>query len=490
MGVKQQTRKIEFVFKAAYLILAVFTFNIFTTATVFNKIYTYVVFAFGVLVFLFRLFSFNRYRKSKGLVLLIAFFALYAVSAVINFRYSGLDGLIDNAQCLVWMAFSFFNLYAYDEKMTKKEIKKELDILSSFLLVYNFIAVIISVAMLFTDYRMVEVRNGGTVLGGFLWNRLWGIYTDPNHGAVISVVCILLSMYFFKIKTRVWTRIFFVVNIALSLVYTACSDSRTGLVVMICGVAVYVYMLLEKEGFKKISRKAVKSMLCIVVSLATVAAGAFVLRASKIVISETKIAISQKSDGDINDGKDDKDNSDGNDISNKDNMVIGRENSENNQDISEDVSNRRFSIWRSGLDIISKAPLFGSSFRGMVSFAEKQVPDTYILNNDQGRFNCMHNSLLDVLVSQGILGFGVFVAFGIVVFLNFCKNLRLIKREDDYLFVTVVFSAVAVLLISSLFISQIIYINSIGGILFWIFLGYLTNYVNQESEPEEDKCTI
>ena len=121
----------------------------------------------------------------------------------------------------------------------------------------------------------------------------------------------------------------------------------------------------------------------------------------------------------------------------------------------------------------------------MVSFAEKLLPNTYILNNGQGIFNCMHNSFLDVLVSQGIIGFGVFMAFAIIIFWSFCKKSFEMKQENDFLFVSVIFSIFATLVFSSLFISQIIYINSIGGILFWILLGYLMNYINQSSEPEE-----
>lgn len=468
MDLKKLRCKIDFIFKISYLLLGIFTFNIITTGTGFNKFYTYFVFVFGMAVFFFRVTAFKDYRNTKGLLLLIIFSVLSLLSAIINFRYGGINNLVENAQSLVWMSFSFFNLYAYDASQKKTEIKKDFNIISHFFLIYNMAAVIISIVMLFANYSLIEVRNGATVLGGFLWSRLWGIYTDPNHGAVASIVCILLSMYFIKIKYSVWKKAIYIINIILSIIYIACSDSRTGLVTVAVGLAVYIYLLLIKKEIKKINTRVIKNIFCIFVAIAVSVSAVFVISITKVAITKAKIIYSQGS----------------NSVAEEE-LIIGRENSKYNADISDDISNRRFSIWSSGLEIFAKSPLFGASFRGMVSFAEKLLPNTYILNNGQGIFNCMHNSFLDVLVSQGIIGFGVFMAFAIIIFWSFCKKIFEMKQENDFSFVSVIFSIFATLVFSSLFISQIIYINSIGGILFWILLGYLMNYINQSSEPEE-----
>ena len=114
MDIKRIKCKADIVFKFVYLILAIITFNAFTDKTAVSRYYTYIVFAFGVIVFLLRFFSFKDYKNTKGLFLLIAFSFLSVVSALINFRYGGKYDIIENLQSLVWMLFSFFILYAYD----------------------------------------------------------------------------------------------------------------------------------------------------------------------------------------------------------------------------------------------------------------------------------------------------------------------------------------------------------------------------------------
>ena len=48
---------------------------------------------------------------------------------------------------------------------------------------------------------------------------------------------------------------------------------------------------------------------------------------------------------------------------------------------------------------------------------KKKVPDTYIVNNDQGDFASFHNMFIDVLASQGIVGIVIFLSFVILTFI-------------------------------------------------------------------------
>lgn len=471
MDIKQIKCKADVVFKFLYLILAIITFNAFTNKTEVSKYYTYLVFAFGVIVFVRRFFSFKDYKNTKGLFLLIAFSCLSVVSALINFRYGGKYDIIENIQSLVWMLFSFFILYAYDVNTEKSNIKKEFKLISYFLLFYNIVADIISIIMMVLNYKIIEVRDGTTILGGFLWNRLWGVYTDPNHGSTIAAICVIISLYYIYTKPKAFALIVHIINILLSVIYIACSDSRTGLVSLASGIAVFVYLCLVRKQFMFIKIKGIKFIFCAFMSLIIALTSLLAVHLSKNVISEIKIKYNVSSEEvDL------------------DELIIGREENINNDDISEDISNRRFSIWKSGLEIFAKAPLFGTSFRGMTSFAEKVLPDTYILNNDSGKFNCMHNSLLDVLVSQGIIGFSAFIAFAIIILVNVFKGIIKIKDKDNYLLISLLASVIFMIAVSSLFLSQIIYINSIGGMVFWMFLGYAMNYSNASLVEENSLC--
>lgn len=91
------------------------------------------------------------------------------------------------------------------------------------------------------------------------------------------------------------------------------------------------------------------------------------------------------------------------------NLGIGRE-----QDLSGDFSNRRFDIWESGIEVFQTSPIFCVGFRNIVPAAEEKAPNTYIINNDQVKFESFHNMFVDVLVSQGIVGIVIFLSFVIL----------------------------------------------------------------------------
>ena len=330
------------------------------------------------------------------------------------------------------------------------------------------IANIVSIYMLITGFYFLKVRGGTTVLGGFLWGRLWGVYTDPNHGAVVAGVCILFSLYAISLKAKGFRLVFHILNILISTFYITCSDSRTGIVALASGLAMAVYLF----GVKKIKLKAklLKYAVCILLSV-IVAASVFAVSTVEKHIVTTVSQLQFNTAGSYTESK-------------KETAIkIGRE-----EDIEDDISNRRFSIWGSAFELAKKSPVFGTSFRGIVSFAKKVLPKTYLIHNDAGVFDCFHNSLLDILVSQGILGIAIFIAFAFVVFKTFFQGLAGLKNKENYSFFALLFSVIFLLSVSALFLSQIIFINSIGGIVFWIFLGYAMNYIRLVSNEEREEC--
>ena len=153
---------------------------------------------------------------------------------------------------------------------------------------------------------------------------------------------------------------------------------------------------------------------------------------------------------------------------------IGREG-----DIEQDYSNRRFDIWKSGFEIFKENPVFGITFRNILSFTRTEMPETYIVNNDQGDFDSFHNVVVDVFVSQGIFGIILIVAMGILFGKYLIEEIFIGRKMDCEIRVT--FLMVIALLVASMFISSIFYINSPETILFWMSLGYLV-YLIENSE--------
>ena len=206
-------------------------------------------------------------------------------------------------------------------------------------------------------------------------------------------------------------------------------------------------------------RGAISVALAVVLALASVGV-LQVVRISGNALKTLQYAYQQKHD-----------DYDKNDISDN---IIGRTES----DINGDVSNRRFDIWQSGLEIFKTSPLFGITFRNYVPYAEKNLPDTYIVNNDFGKFPSMHNSFVDVLVSQGVLGFFLllcFIASVLVVFFRYFFK----SRGVEYRYNTYLLLCFLPILVSMMFYSETFYMNTGGAFLFWSFLGFLMHSLNR-----------
>ncbi len=453
IATKKVINTLETCFKVVYLLLAIVTFNVFLTHTPVSNVFAYFVVFFGFAVVVIRTLYYKNYIKTHAIWMLLAMLVFYGISSLINYKYGGKSDLIENVQAMVWMALNFFVLYAYNNKTDKKQVIKEFKIFTAVFLIYNFIADIVGIAMMFLNYGDITVREENTIISGFVWSRLWGAYTDPNHGSVISAVCIILSLYCILNKPKGIKLAFHIVNILVSLMYISYSDSRTGLVALICGLVFFVCLWFIKKDFKITKTKFVKCLVCGLLSL-TIAVGTYyAIFGIQNVTTEIRMAFYNEEDPSIN----------------IEEIEIGRDQVTVDP---EDISNRRFDIWKSGLEIFSKSPVFGTSYRGMVSFAKTELPETYLVNNDVGVFNAMHNSLLDILVGQGAIGFLAFLIFAILVFINFFKGYAKIKGKENYILFITITSVIITIAVSSLFISEIMYHNAIGCIIFWAYLGY------------------
>jgi O-antigen ligase len=145
--------------------------------------------------------------------------------------------------------------------------------------------------------------------------------------------------------------------------------------------------------------------------------------------------------------------------------TIGRE-----EDLEYDVTNRRFDIWVSGIEVFSHSPVVGTSFRNIDRFAADKAPDSYIVKN---RFYTFHNVAMDVLVSQGIIGLLIAGFFAIKILADIIKFLRS-PKDEYYQFKYYLLIIVAVIVVGSLFMPDLPYINTPSAFVFWLSLGYFS----------------
>lgn len=257
--VKQNYEEIlELVFKISYLCMAFATFITYIYMSPIQPILVKITLVLGTLTILVRVIKWKKYGKMPCLILMILFCLSFLLSTVMNRQY----GMTDNLKWIIWTGIQFFGLYVCDLERDEKKYKQEFIILSHVYIIATILSALASLIMLAKSYSaLLTSVDGEFIVTGFEWDRLWGVYTDPNYGAVCSVIGIILSLLY-VIKQKGYRKIIYILAVVLNYAYLIFSDSRTGeLAFAISGGGIFLWFW-GTQRFK--SKKYLKSFLMVV----------------------------------------------------------------------------------------------------------------------------------------------------------------------------------------------------------------------------------
>lgn len=442
-------KKFLFIFKIVYLLYLLLAFNSFVNAEAWMNAASYGVTAMGAGMAAWMLFRYKRYMKAYNLWLLLAFIASYIISAGAHISY----GVMENIKGTIWLVLPIMLVYITAFDMSAEEMRKELKWLSWIYVLYSTAANLVSLSMVYWG-RMYEFKDeaGAYHVIGYRWNRLWGIYDDPNHGATITIIALFILIWAFLAVKRIWLRILMIPVFLINYCYVALSDSRTGLVGLTVGILIGGFYGLWQ--YRRRCRHLFLGAAGILLATGVAFTGIFAVKAAyrpiekKIVSSQTKAAPSTK-------------------------PPVNTNNQLRKKDINKDYSNGRIEIWESGIQIIKSSPIIGVGYRNMAPYTLEHLPDTYLVDNGQGGlYNSMHNLELDIFVSQGIIGILLFLALLLNMGRILWRRCRHTEGEADRMEV-LSFTAAISLGVAGTFLSFIFYVNAPQSFCFWLFLGYL-----------------
>lgn len=448
-----------YIFKFGYLLLTFFSFNSFLYYQPFMKHFIIVAVLYGVLCILYRILHINQYKKTPFIILAGLFLVSYVLTMFLNMHF----GLRENIEGLVWLSFLLILLYIGDTSQDNKEITAQFKQISIFFIILATCSFIISLGTMIAGYSNIfQANDSTTVIQGFAWGRLWGAFSDPNRGATIASISIMLCLYFFTTKKHLLLRVLLLFSILLAFFYLVLSDSRTGLLTLICAVFFWTFIKISLSHAANLNWW--KRIFILILSvLIAVGAGA-AIQGGKIVYNQTISYLTTH-----------------NNISymHEENTQIEREYGD---DV--DISNRRFELWESGLSLFKTAPITGVGFRNILPATQERVPDAYSVNNSYTQFNAFHNMWVDILASQGIIGFVIFFPFILGCAIKGFKLLGLYMskgQRDDGTVLCSIIATIIICLVSAFVQSDVVFVNTPIAVIFWIFLGFAMNYkANQQ----------
>ena len=518
MRTKKVVYVLEIFFKISFLLYAILSTCNLTYGKEIVSVIMWPMFISGAVLFCIRGLQIKQYIRTPHLWILICLCGSYVFSSVMNYEYFSKRVIVT----LIFWMFYFGILYASKETQSHQKTVKEFEVFGYIYITYALVMVVISLSMMVVGYssHYIDKNNGNyEICAGFYDGRLWGAFQDPNLGAVVCCIAIMLSVYFIC-KYKNWIkRIAFVTCIIVFVFYIAFSDSRNGLVSLLAGTTVwnFVYLLQKNKGIRKtITHSCIAvfaGVICFVVPISIKSGYNYLLQienqkkilednngqeGNKVTKNEKK-NIQQNNQLSKGNGEEKKQTDSNQTIENKtqnNNSSLTSKKNETEQknlapvkrgySMKGDISNQRFQLWASAIEVGLSRPLTGVSFYGIVPYAEKNFPDTYIVNNDHWVYSTMDNELMNIFVAQGFPGLFIVICLIISVLKNIFYNIRKVKKEE-WLAMTTILTSVIILAVSAMFQSTMFYQNAANAIIFWMFLGYLVVLLkrDQESMGEE-----
>ena len=467
-GIRNISSKAEYIFLILFFSYAFLHNNSFTYG---HKVISYVMwmtFLLGGLLVLIRLIQYKHYYKMPGLLFLLFMLVSMGISILANFRYA----LKDNIVYAIYWVFFFALLYMQRSDLTLGEYKKKFRLVTLFFVAYMTVGVLASYVLMLIGYNGVfknpETRFEYRI--GFSIGRLWGIFLNPNGAAFAAATAAVLLLYFMTRAQKIAIRILCGIDVFSMLLYIALSDSRSGAICFGVMVATFAFVLLWYQNREK---KWVFKGVSVLVAAALLIAGFYAPRLLKDAYNQVILLTATSEPKETGEPASELDSE----------FLVER-----GYDLNADISNRRFDIWKSAVEIYKSSPktiLVGTSFRGIVPYAKEHLPNTYIINNDHAIFQTMENEFFNVLAAQGTLG--VLALAAVVIYFAVYILKRILRLQEAYRTLAAILFAVVLGLGACCMLSAVVFYHfSQSTLMFWFSLGGLIFVLQQGKEQKDD----
>ncbi|MGM0167265.1 hypothetical protein IGI39_002245 [Enterococcus sp. AZ135] len=415
----------------------------------------------GIIILIFDFFVLKNISIKEN-ILLFAFI----IALIISMIYNGPDGLLANAKLILWQILYLFAVF---------QIGKNLKMRSSVLFLEKLLTIVwggfcvVSIMLFFIRFAYIapldKFYNGLRV--GFVENRLYGMFADPNFAGIISVVVILISIHFIIDNKISYTiKILYALSFFVQFIYIILSGSRTAFIAL--SISMFFLSFFTVFNRQKKATNLLSSFIACAISITVVSflvLGDWGIKNyfpkieinSNFVFSKVdKVAMKSQSEK-------------------KKNML-----SRSDVDNKDDVSNNRFELWKSSFEIFESTPLVGTSPRNFLPYAQEHLPNTFIATKQQ----TSHNFIFYLLATTGLLGTIPILLFIILKVFESVKILFTIHSNEYERFLLDTNIALAVL-ISALFLTELVLVNKIGAFVFWLYLGKVTGFIDDFKEKSD-----
>lgn len=358
----------------------------------------------------------------------------------------------------------FVLYYAMSSYTGFERIKEELIIIFKSIILINTVLVFLSLLTLFIPVSLGQPL--GYEFGVYRNDRLTGVYNNPNLLGFCATISIIMNFCLFNKKDyqcksrNIFPRWFSVSSIAINLIGLFLCDSNASFLFLIIYMVAFIFCRFCRNLFKFNLRSLLSGFLVLLMLCVVLLVGYFVARRTcQNVMNNTVNKVYENSDIDNQFSNDSL-------VEGKEKISIGRRLGLNNYN---DVSNGRIELLKQGIILFLKHPVMGIG-RGNLEYYGNQYFENGL------RFSDLHNGFLTILVSSGIVGFSLFLIWGIYVAYKLfaCMFENSYKRIDPIFYHLV--ATLCGYCVYSLFERTILNNINFMTLFFWLILGYANSY--------------
>lgn len=446
-----------------------------------------IAFAWGATLLAWDFFTKRVMFKQPYWYVLLALCVSYFITIVLNYPYSTVNNLYN----LVYLATSLFLFYPVVREIPRAKLRKQVQVFNEVAIALTFVLAILSLLTFFFSvaYQVPTGTEGVMARQGFLENRLFGLYTSPNIGAMFGYVSVILMLVNNYLKRGDWKKFqkLYIANLVVQYLFYVLASSR-GTQITLVGFAIFLYLIWT---YKAIAAKqaSAKSLLR---NFALLAVAFFGFNIANTATEWTMSYIPPTISYFMSPGEEM--------VNEAGETVLIRRPIEKvviqHSDESAEVSSGRLTIWEAAFQLVKQRPLFGVGdpdvYRsGELSgnLDESKLSDLNIAELRRA-FGNMHNTYVAVLLVSGAIGFTILAAFVILILKDnilFIGDKRFdFSRMDSQIYI-IIFAFLLSLFVNDLVENHLIFNNrDVMGLVFWSYLG-LTNLLRLDRKAEWEK---
>ena len=164
-------------------------------------------------------------RREKSTWLAIGLLGAYLIACLINYQWD----LAINLLNFSYATLNLIILFAMNSFDSLAALLKSFRQTAGLVVGLSFASSLLSIGMFFFDIKYLVVVDGFTINQGFIYGRLWGVYSSPNSAAMLAIFSLGLTTALLLAPgagRRLPGTVFGVLNLLVQFTFAALSGSR------------------------------------------------------------------------------------------------------------------------------------------------------------------------------------------------------------------------------------------------------------------------